>query len=227
MRLFCLVLMLHHWFTLHSFWLNPFSHDRPFTWKSKDMDEKLTLWTMSHSEWHITVGRERERERENRTHIRQCCPMGGNKNISVLGKNSCMNSVVCPWLHFGHKGSCRKLHEVENIGTVEVCSVSHCLPPVLSRSLYLSWVLSKMGAPGSRLQHQSFAPSMLLEPVAVNACFACLPSLSYPLLSSTTLLCCSGCSSRWCTLANSSQWRRPERLAVISPPLLSFLALVL
>lgn len=42
---------------------------------------------------------------------------------------------------------------------------------------------------GSRLQSQVFAPAVLLEPAAVNACFACLAPLSLPLLLCCALLC--------------------------------------
>lgn len=115
-------------------------------------------------------------------------------------------------------GSKEKILENERNGTGTV-EESVCSPLSLTLSLHnsLSAQLSaqRRGAPGSRLRSQGFAPAMLLEPVAANACFACLSSLSP--LSSATLLCCSGCSSR-CALANSSQWRTPEHLAVVFPP---------
>lgn len=80
------------------------------------------------------------------------------------------------------------------------------------------WVSARQrGVPGSRLRSQSFPPAVLLKAVPLLPLSAL--SLLSPLL---LLLCCSGCSSR-CTLANSSQWRRPEHLACHFPtPLLFF-----
>lgn len=60
-----------------------------------------------------------------------------------------------------------------------------CLSSLLSITLHLY----ESKRPGSRIQSQVFAPAVLLEPAAVNACFACLAPLSLPLLLCCALLC--------------------------------------